>query len=1045
MEMIVNKNEKYPGKIVFTFLSYENEVEKETNITYSELFKKSKEVAVNLAKRGAKKGDRILILSTQTKEDLYSLFGTLFIGGIFILIPPPVDKQKSERFKSVLASSEAKLVLCVNGLYGLISSYLPQEMLVNVSNISEDENSCVLYEPQDDDIAYLGYTSGSTSNPKAVAVRHKNIMDNIVQSQKAGEIAKVKGVKVETMLGWVPIFHSMGLNTFIFSSIYSNTRAYIMSPIDFMRNPIRWFKAITKYKVQNTIGPQSAFRLCSKIIKDSDLGNLNLDSLEYISIGSEPVNIIELKEFAKKFEKCGLKFQSFCPGYGLSEATSTVSFVNRNMGYKFVDKNNLKRNLITEVAEDNISGKYIVSVGTVLPDTKCLIVNPETLRECNENEIGEVWLQSNSIVSEYWKQEKETEETFSATLENHHGKFLRTGDMGALYEKNLYITGRKKDLIIINGHNIYPQDIEEALKKRVSSVIYDTICSFATSINDIERVVIAIESNNTTIDYESIIDKINNVMQDEFELSPYDVVFIKSGTTPRCDNGKVKTFQVKNYYENSLLEIITSLRGINKNKNVSHIELDETEKKIKEIFRQVLNIKNYLGKDSNFFDLGGDSLDVMGLVCAVEKEFSIKITEKDLFRNLTIESISKYIKAQLGNKIIKLDTKNKNYLSEQCILDDEIKPDKYSKFNINNIFITGATGFLGTHLLKELIENTKATLYCLVRAENEEHGFNRIKASMEKYKCWQESNRTRIIAVIGDLSKPLLGVKEEDFNELSKNIDLIYHNGALLNFILPYNQLKAINVQGTIECLRLACLGKAKYFNYISTFAVYDNPMYYNKVVYEDELLELVEEYPLCYTETKLVSEKLINIAVKRGLKACIFRPSEITGSTKNGIWDLNDMVSRLFVSFISNREIPNKLMNLNMVPVDFVSKAIVHLSLKEASLGKAFNLVNKDIITMDKLQKLISEYGYNINSVSYNTWRQHISQYKDDNVLKILESIFPESIDESDRISNEIKEVKIDTTNVDKGLADSNIQCPEINKEIIFKYLDNFKEKGFI
>jgi thioester reductase-like protein len=548
------------------------------------------------------------------------------------------------------------------------------------------------------------------------------------------------------------------------------------------------------------------------------------------------------------------------------------------------------------------------------------------------------------------------------------------------------------------------------------------------------------------------ISDICKILQRELEISPYDVVMVKPGSLSRSDNGKTQSFKVRNNYENQKLHILCSLRNLATSKFLSETDsgkLDEVEKSIEQAFKSILNIDKELSRTSNFFDLGGDSLSIMQLVIWVEESYNVKMDIIEVIEDMSIMSIAQYIKMKIynGKALLKVNTK---LMYEDCVLDEDIVVGHYenSKLSkVQNVFLTGVTGFLGGHLLKDLIENTEAKIYCHIRAKDIDEGMKRIIANMQNYRLWKHEYKVRIVPVVGDLSKPLLGISEDYFNKLADCIDIIYHNGACVNFVLPYSKLKEVNVRGTRECLRLACRKKAKYFNYISTFGVFDNPSHFNKIAYEDDKLDSCDGYFLGYTQTKWVSEKLVKIAENRGLKVCIYRPGHITGSTVSGIWEVGDLISRLLVSCINMKVIPDIFINIHITPVDYVSKAIAYLSLREDSIGKAFNLINKIIPSAGDLSDAIRQYGYNIDVIPYEQWQNTMFNNNTTNMLKILECLFKQNVNSETSIIRRYSDMEpiIDTTNVDNALIGSNIQCPSVTFELLFKYLDYFKTKSYI
>lgn len=1043
---------KKPEEVVYTFLEYKDSNRYDINLNYKDVYDNARKIAVKLFKSGLRKGDRVIIFSTQKYDNIYSIYGTLFAGAIFTLVPPPIDEGKMQRFVKILNSSDAKFILCDNMIFNLIKnnsalSFIDDKKCksINVDTIHENPYEWVKCNIDSDDLAYLQFSSGSTSFPKGVMISHKNIIHNLESLSQLFE-----GERLKNIVSWVPFFHNIGLVAFVFFNMFYDFRSIIMSPKSFVENPIRWLEVISEFKSNATAGPNSAYALCAKIIKEEDLKRIDLSSLRYALNGSEPINCQSLQAFKLKFGQGKFDSFSFCPAYGLAESTMFVSGSNRNVTVKRINYSDFQRNLFVENDSDDGRKKEVISVGKLFNNAEVAIVDTTSGKECKENEIGEIWLQSDSVAKGYWNMVEETEKTFKGVLENHDGFFLKTGDLGAISGGELYITGRCKELIIINGHNLYPYDIELNIKENIKLMALCPMSIFSISIKEKEKVVICIEANTEGMNIIELINQINDTVHKSFDITPFDVFFVKEGSLPRTDNGKIQMFKVKEIYEsgrlknklNSLSKAESS--GLDKAKNEI---TDEIELKIKNIFNQIIKTSEEFASEDSFFSLGGDSLDTVHLVNLLENEFEVKIILKELVENPTIMGIANYIKELKNSEQIITD---KKYLYAECELPLDIIPKSYQNFNNSspkNIFLTGSTGFLSAYLIRDMIEDTTANIYCHVRARDEENGLVRIKTNMEKYKIWKDEYTKRIKPVLGDLTKPLMGIEENYYNDLAEKIDTVYHNGALLNFIFPYSHLKKTNVDGTIECLRFACKDKAKYFNYISTFSVYDNPSHFKTLALEDDELKCGEGFFLGYSETKWVSEKLVRSAEKRGLNVSIYRPGDITGDSKNGIWEMGDLVSRVINACIQMEAIPDINVNVYITPIDFISKAIVNLSTNKDSIGKALNLINKNIASVRELHAIINYLGYNVKLTPYKEWQKMLFKDADSNVLKILECLFIASECEETSIVRRYGDIEadFDISNTLKGLEGTGIKCTELDINLIYKYLYNFAVKGYI
>jgi thioester reductase-like protein len=364
-----------------------------------------------------------------------------------------------------------------------------------------------------------------------------------------------------------------------------------------------------------------------------------------------------------------------------------------------------------------------------------------------------------------------------------------------------------------------------------------------------------------------------------------------------------------------------------------------------------------------------------------------------------------------------------------------------------HIFLTGATGFLGSFLLHELLEQTQAEIYCLVRSANVGEGKQKLHKTLAAYGLWREELSPRIVPVVGDLSAPLLGLSEHQFRMLAGKIDTIYHNGALVHWIASYHQLKPTNVLGTQEVLRLASYSKVKPVHFISTVAVF--PVLASpeaKTIREQNVLDHGGMLYGGYTQSKWVAEKLVTIARSRGIPVCIYRPALITGYSQTGICNTDDVVCRLIKSFVELRAAPDVETTLHMVPVDYVSKAVVHLSRQDTSLGKVFHLANSRPITWRELATWTDALGYPVQQIPYDTWRARLIDFgrSQRNAAYYLMPLFSLSLTE-DGPSLLRNIPHFDCQNTLAGLAGTSIACPSIEGQVFETYFSYFTRCGFL
>ncbi|MBD1806823.1 amino acid adenylation domain-containing protein [Microcoleus sp. FACHB-SPT15] len=396
-------------------------------------------------------------------------------------------------------------------------------------------------------------------------------------------------------------------------------------------------------------------------------------------------------------------------------------------------------------------------------------------------------------------------------------------------------------------------------------------------------------------------------------------------------------------------------------------------------------------------------------------------------------------------------------LNAEAVLDPSIRPETSFEptTETSHIFLTGATGFVGAFLLYELLQQTEADIYCLVRSPNAELGKKRLQSSLESYLLWDESLSHRIIPVVGDLSQPLLGLSEEQFQVMAGKLDVIYHNAASINLVHPYSTLKAANVLGTQEVLRLASRIKVKPVHYISTLSVLTSASHAEvKGIQELYCFNHSQVPSGGYGQTKWVAEKLVATASDRGLPVSIYRLGRVSGHSQTGICNTNDRLYRMLKGFIELGFAPDVDTTVDMTPVDYVSKAIAHLSKQEQSFGKIFHLSNPHSIRSFELFNWIGKFGYPIQLMSHNRWQAEFlnaAERFSDNPLYPLIPFFAGMGSDRTSTQDSLEEtagsaaLKFNCQNTTEGLTNTSIVCPSVNAELLRTYFSYLIQSGFL
>ncbi|MBP0000389.1 MAG: amino acid adenylation domain-containing protein [Cyanobacteria bacterium SID2] len=466
------------------------------------------------------------------------------------------------------------------------------------------------------------------------------------------------------------------------------------------------------------------------------------------------------------------------------------------------------------------------------------------------------------------------------------------------------------------------------------------------------------------------------------------------------------------------------------------------EHELADIWQEVLALEN-IGIHDNFSELGGHSLLAIQLVGRVSETFDLELPLHCFLEAPTIAGLAQTLDTLHESATAATERADLDFV--QIRLDPTIYPENTLTEPVPEIFLTGATGFLGTFLLYELLQQTRADVYCLVRAASREEAWEKIQRNLKRYQLWEDSLAVRIVPVLGDLSRPRLGLDAEQFSRFAEKIDAVYHCGAWVNVVYPYSALEAINVKGTEEVLRLASQTKIKPVHFISTvdvFATADSMEI--RTVGERDAIGPIDRLYRGYAQSKCAAERLVMEASSRGLPVSIYRPSNVMGSSKTGINQTSGFIAKMLKGCIQMGYVPKLKAVLNLVPVDYASRSIVHLSRTQDPCGQAFHIVNLHSITWDKLVRWMGKLGYPLKSVSYEAWYaqllQQASDYTSDNPLVPLVTVFANP----DFIQKSLGAFDFQCENVLDGLATTSIECPPINDDLLDTYFHDFTQRQF-
>lgn len=569
------------------YIFLENGETESASLSYGELDKRARAIAAYLQ---SWQGERALLLYPSGIEFITAFFGCLYAGVVAVPVYPPRGNQKLSRLLSIVHDSQAKLILTTTSVLADIEkrweeeAELAQLKLVATDTIEANSQEFVPKSLSPETLAFLQYTSGSTGTPKGVMVTHSNLMHNQQMIRQAF------GHSEQTIfVGWLPLFHDMGLIGNVLQPMYLGIPSILMPPTAFLMNPICWLKAISKYRATTSGGPNFAYDLCVRKVKPEQLANLNLNSWDVAFNGAEPVRAETLEQFSEKFAQCGFSYSAFYPCYGMAETTLLATGGNKNQKpvIQGVLAGELERNSVVKSLILSKESRMIVGCGRLHLDTKIYIVNPESLTRCKEGQVGEIWISGSSVAFGYWNRSSATQETFQANLKDtEEGPFLRTGDLGFLLDGELFVTGRLKDVIIVRGQNHYPQDIELTVEKSHTALRPTCGAAFTIEVKGKERLVIVQEIERTYLRKLNINEVVGNILgavAAEHSLQVSAVVLVKTASIPKTSSGKIQRDACRAKFLNGSLNVVEdwSENPENKQRFISlHAEVDSVLQKI---------------------------------------------------------------------------------------------------------------------------------------------------------------------------------------------------------------------------------------------------------------------------------------------------------------------------------------------------------------------------------------------------------------------------------------------------------------------------------
>ena len=508
---------------------------------------------------GLRKGDRVALILPGNDDFILCFLGAIRAGIVPVPIYPPMALGQLQAYldntRHIVAKSGARALVTtakIKALLGTVQAACPAlEQVVAVEGIRDSHEPLKPEKITLDDLAFLQFTSGSTSRPKGVALTHGNLAANILC------IMGPKGLDIreeDIAISWLPLYHDMGLIGFVLAPLFYRVPSHFLPPLLFLKRPVTWFQTFTRNKGTIAYAPNFAYALSVKRIRQPDLEGIDLSSWRVAGCGAEPIRPETLEGFCEAFGKVGFKKEAMYPSFGMAESSLAVAFTELGEGMKTISVHGPKlwgEGAVSLVAEDDDDAVRLVSCGPEFPEHKIRVFDPSDAASetpLPEDKVGEIRILGPSVMKSYWEDSERTREAFA-------GPFLRTGDLGFLHDKHLFICGRSKEVVIVNGRNYYPQDMEWEAGK-VEGVRKGNIVAFgakdpAGQEKDRERVVLAFEVQDAErlAQASALGTQVRKAVQEGMGLTLDDVVALPPGALPKTSSGKLQRAKTRELYE----------------------------------------------------------------------------------------------------------------------------------------------------------------------------------------------------------------------------------------------------------------------------------------------------------------------------------------------------------------------------------------------------------------------------------------------------------------------------------------------------------------
>jgi surfactin family lipopeptide synthetase C len=1025
----------------------------DSSLTYAELNQKANQLAHHLQSLGVAPDICIGLYMQRSPELIVAMLAILKAGGAYVPIDP---SYPSERVAFILADLSLSIILTQSAQRATLPPHSAQTVCIDT------EWDTIAHYPADpppstvtpDHLAYIIYTSGSTGQPKGVMVPHRSVANFIRAAQRTYEFTSD-----DRILQFASSSFDAAVEE-IFPGLLQGA-TLVLRTEDMLVSYAQFWQACRDWQLTVLDLPTAVWHQLTDALAASPV--CLPDCLRLMIVGGEKASPERLTLWWQHAPASIRLVNSYGPTettvvatvcdlskaqIGRDGETQNIQINQNQINQNQINQNQINQNQINQnqtnqnQTNQNQAG---VPIGRPLDNVQIYVLNSR-MQPVPIGVPGELYIGGLGVARGYFDRPELTAERFVPHLFSSEpgARLYRTGDrVRYLPDGTLEYLDRVDYQVKLRGFRIELGEIETTIAQHPAIQTAIVQCHNAEQAYLIAYIVPIADATEAITPQ-----ALKQWLQQRLPNYMIPTIILALDALPLTPSGKVDRQSLPSPQLTSDQQSFVAPRTA-------------TEEQLTQLWAEVLKLERVSCND-NFFDLGGHSLLITQLLSQVQARFQVDISLQALFNAPTVASLAQVIDRALHPNSLDgtqetqypIETRSTLDLRAEAILDHALL-DLLSHSRLNSrpltepkhIFLTGATGFLGAFLLFELLQQPHAIVHCLVRAADPIAGYSTIQNRLESYQLWQDSFQSRIIPVVGDLAQPLLGLSNPEFHTLAHQIDRIYHNGAWVNHTLPYSQLKSANVLGTQEVLRLACLGQIKPVHFISTTSVFSPPVQEGIHIVSES--DRPEAYPLPtngYAQSKWVAEMLLHQAGERGLPVTIYRPGRISGHSQTGAFNANDFLYRLIIGCIQLGYAPIADLELDLIPVDYVSQAIVHLSNQLHLLNQAFHLVQSDSLSVPQLVHYICEFGYSVQCIDYEQWRTKLVEITDRSPEHPLYPLLPFFFKSTPAIpdSKHLAKLKFDDRHTADALTDK-LVCPIMDAHLIHTYLAYLIQQNYL